>query len=151
MILKAKQFIKQFEIVFHTDWEYTKEQLGTDTDEFEGKQTFIKGEWISNWCNKDDLIEYYLKLKKEYSKENLKQFIYYFEAVFDKDWDYSTMNLGIEEQSGKSKEFDKKMGLETIHIISPEGTFLHPNLTEDELEMANWGNRDLLLKYYKEI
>jgi len=39
--------------------------------------------------------------------------------------------------------------LEVIYAISNKGTFLHPKLTDDELEKANWKNRDLLLRYYE--
>ena len=37
---KTKQFIEQFEIVFHTDWEYTKEQMGDEG--FKNGETFIE-------------------------------------------------------------------------------------------------------------
>ena len=144
-IKNLKNFIKQFEIVFHTDWQYTSELLGQDL--YLDEQTFIKGEWVSNWCNKDSLLEWFLKLEKEYSPENLKQFSYYFEAVFDTDWEYTKAFLGIEDETEKSKELD----IETIHIISPNGTFINPKLTADELAMANWKNRDLLLKYYRDL
>jgi len=62
-----------------------------------------------------------------------KQFIEQFEIVFDTDWEYSKDDFGEE----------------MIDLIASDGTFLHPKLTDDELEKANWRNRDLLLKYYE--
>jgi len=65
------------------------------------------------------------------------------------------MYLGIEEPTEKrlkeAEKFNRELNLETIYIIADTGTFLQPKLTEDELETANWGFRDLLLKYYKEV
>jgi len=127
---KTKQFIEQFEIVFHTDWKYTKEQIGDEG--FEDGKTFIESN-CSDWCNKDSLIEYYLKLKEVYSDEDLQQFLFYFKEVFDTDWEYSKDYFG------------------EIHndIIAKGGTFLYPKLTDNELKKVNWKNRDLLLRYYE--
>jgi len=133
MRTKGIQFIKQFEIVFHKDWQYTKEQLAAN--EFEDNETFIEGDWITNWCNKDSLIEYYLKLKEAYSDEYFQQFLHYFEEIFDTDWDYSKDYFG---------EINN-------NIIAKDGTFLYPKLTANELKKVNWENRDLLLEYYEEM
>ena len=127
---KIKQFIEQFEIVFHTDWKYTKEQIGDEG--FEDGETFIESN-CPDWHHKDSLIEYYLKLKETYSDEDLQQFLFYFKEVFDTDWEYS-------------KDYFCE---EMIDLIASNGTFLHPKLTDDELEKANWKNRDLLLRYYE--
>jgi len=132
MIKKIAQFIKQFEIVFHKDWQYTKEKIGDDA--FEDNETFIEGD-CSNWSYQDSLIEYYLKLKETYSDEDFQQFLHYFEEVFDTDWDYSKDYFG---------EINN-------NIIAKDGTFLYPKLTANELKKVNWENRDLLLEYYEEM
>ena len=86
---------------------------------------------------------------------HLTDFLNNFEEVFHTDWEYTKWNLGIEEASEKmtkeAEKFKSELNLETIYVIADDGTFLQPKLTKDELEIANWGFRDLLLKYYKEV
>lgn len=78
----------------------------------------------------------------------LKEFIKTFEEVLDKDWEYTKEMLGIPEETDEQKANAKAMGLETIEIISENGTFLNPKV-EDETE--NWGHRGKLLKLYREL
>ena len=141
-----KNFIETFEQVFDKDWSCSSAMLSEDLFRNE-MGTFLKGEWITNWYNRDDLISTFNILKETVSRNNknmhritahLTDFLHSFEEVFHADWEYTKLYLGIEE--------DFKEG-----IIADTGTFLHPKLTEDELKTANWGFRDLLLKYYKEV
>lgn len=80
--------------------------------------------------------------------EKIRDFIKAFEEVFDKDWTYSKQMMGVIEETEEQRENGRKMGLETIEMISPDGTFLHPKV-EDETE--DWGNRAKLLEAYKEL
>jgi len=146
MIDNIKKFIDIFEEVFHNDWNYSNEIYFTDA--FEKNETFLQSCWISNWCNRDELLERYQKLKEELSKTNLnniqiikivEKFLIIFKKVFHDDWDYTKSYLNVKDSSEDSKD---------IHIISPSGTFLYPKLTQNELEVTNWRNRGLLLKQY---
>lgn len=56
--------------------------------------------------------------------------------------------LGVSEETDEQKENAKAMGLETIEIVSKDGTFLNPKV-EDETE--DWGNRGRLLELYREL
>lgn len=135
---KAQHFVATYENLFHNDWSYSSEMLGVSV--FDEDETFIKCEWITNWCNKDSLDASFEKTKKELEKSNyseqklvehLKDFITNIEDVFDTDWEYTKLNLDIETSS--------------------DATFLHPNLDADELEIENWGFREMFLNQYQEI
>ncbi|MDW3195522.1 MAG: hypothetical protein R8G66_24305 [Cytophagales bacterium] len=81
-------------------------------------------------------------------KEEIRAFLNAFEEVFDRDWQYSKEMMGIRDLSEKDKEQDRAMGLESIEVISSEGTFLNPNV-DDEIE--DWGNRGALLQAYRQL
>lgn len=85
-----------------------------------------------------------------FSKRNkiTKEFIKTFEEVFDKDWNYTKEMLGIYEETEEQKKNAEEMGLETIDIISKDGTFLNPKI---ENETENWGNRAKLLELYRKL
>lgn len=76
------------------------------------------------------------------------EFIKAFEEVFHNDWKYTEEMLGVYKETEEQKNNAKEMGLETIEIISEEGTFLRPRI-EDETE--DWGNRGALLKAYRTL
>ncbi len=81
-------------------------------------------------------------------EEDIKVFLNAFEEVFDRDWKYSKEMMGILDETEEQKQFNKQLGLETIEIISAEGTFLNPKV-EDEIE--DWGNRGELLIQYRRL
>jgi hypothetical protein len=81
-------------------------------------------------------------------KESVKKFIEAFEQVFDKDWDYTKDQLGIYDDTPEQKQNILDAGLETLYMISPNGTFIHPKV-DDEIE--NWGHRGLLLDEYRRL
>ena len=80
----------------------------------------------------------------------LLEFLESFEEVFDRDWDYTKEMLGIsdEDETEEQKEALQKVGLETIYVISPDGTFINPKV-DDETE--DWGNRGKLLETYRKL
>lgn len=80
----------------------------------------------------------------------LLEFLESFEEVFDRDWDYTKEMLGIsdEDETKEQKEALQKVGLETIYVISPDGTFINPKM-DDEIE--DWGNRGKLLETYRKL
>ena len=80
--------------------------------------------------------------------EEIRVFLNAFEEVFDHDWQFSKEMMGIRDLSEKDKEQDRAMGLESIEVISSEGTFLNPNV-DDEIE--DWGNRRALLQAYRQL
>lgn len=77
-----------------------------------------------------------------------REFLAAFEAVFDDDWKYTQSMLGIPDVSLEKENIAKEFGLEPIHIISPDGTFLKPGV-DDEIE--DWGHRGLLLERYRRL
>jgi hypothetical protein len=81
-------------------------------------------------------------------RETLEKFLNAFEQVFDKDWNYTKEQLGIIEESDEQKQNLMQPGLETIYLISPDGTFLNPKV-EDEME--DWGYRGMLLLEYRKL
>jgi hypothetical protein len=81
-------------------------------------------------------------------KDRLIKFVDAFEQVFDKDWDYTKEQLGILGETEEQKQNSLDAGLETIHIISPDGTFLNPKI-DDETE--DWGHRGALLDEYRQL
>jgi hypothetical protein len=81
-------------------------------------------------------------------KDAVVKFLTEFEQVFDKDWDYTKQQLGISEETELQKENSRKLGLETIYRISPNGTFLNPKV-DDEIE--DWGYRGSLLREYRAL
>ena len=79
-------------------------------------------------------------------KDSIAEFLHLFEEVFDRDWEYSKEMMGIREETEEEKRAAKEMNLETIEIISSDGTFINPKV-EDETE--DWGNRGALLCEYR--
>jgi hypothetical protein len=69
----------------------------------------------------------------------VSDFLEAFEAVFDNDWAYTKEMLGIYDVNNTEYHED---------IISPHGTFLHPQV-EDEVN--DWGNRAFLLQNYRKL
>lgn len=82
--------------------------------------------------------------------KSLLEFLESFEEVFDRDWAYTKEMLGIaaEVETEEQKQALQQMGLETIYLISPDGTFINPKI-DDETE--DWGNRGKLLKAYRKL
>lgn len=85
---------------------------------------------------------------KEDLKLSVVEFLEIFEEVFHNDWEYTKSMLGIEDESLEQSLNAKDLGLQTIDILSRDGTFLNPNI-EDETE--NWGNRAKLLHKFREL
>ena len=83
---------------------------------------------------------------KEELYNTVLRFLETFEDVFDKDWEYSKEMLGIQEETTEQKRNAKEMGLETIEVISSDGTFLNP---KNDSEIEDWGYRGKLLKEYR--
>ena len=81
-------------------------------------------------------------------KLSLAKFLKAFETVFDKDWTYTKEMLGVKEETKEQAESAKAAGLETVHMVSPTGTFLNPGV-DDELE--DWGHRGELLCAYRNL
>jgi hypothetical protein len=81
-------------------------------------------------------------------RDSIEKFLRAFETVFDEDWTYTKEMLGIMEETEEQAKNSKDFGLETIHIISPDGTFLNPKI-EDEIE--DWGSRGELLDQYRKL
>ena len=79
---------------------------------------------------------------------SITKFLDLFEEVFDRDWEHSREMLGIKDETEEQKRAAQKLGLETIEIISRDGTFIHPKV-EDESE--DWGNRSALLIEYRKL
>ena len=80
--------------------------------------------------------------------DTIKRFIESFEQVFDKDWEYSKEMMGIQDETEEQKKNAKEIGLESIDIISGDGTFLNPKV-DDETE--DWGYRGALLQEYRKL
>tara|TARA_R110002073_G_scaffold53840_4_gene138822 strand:+ start:34439 stop:34717 length:279 start_codon:yes stop_codon:yes gene_type:complete len=81
-------------------------------------------------------------------KDKAIEFIKTFEEVFHNDWKYTKEMLGVYVETEEQKTNAKEMGLETIEIISEKGTFLKPNVEDEE---EGWGNRAKLLEIYREL
>ena len=80
--------------------------------------------------------------------DRVREFLYAFEEVFDRDWACTKGMLGIRGETTEQQAAAAKLGLEIIQIISPDGTFIHPKVT-DELE--DWENRARLLEAYRTL
>jgi hypothetical protein len=78
----------------------------------------------------------------------VREFLEAFEEVFRDDWQYTKSMLGIRDETTEQAEAIRKMGLETIYRIAPDGTFLEPRV-EDEIE--DWGARGMLLRRYRRL
>lgn len=78
----------------------------------------------------------------------LSEFLEMFEEVFHNDWIYTKSMMGIQDETEEQKQEAAEMGLETIHIISDEGTFIKPKVVD---ETEDWGNRGALLKKYRKL
>lgn len=81
-------------------------------------------------------------------KNAITKFLDAFEKVFDKDWNYTKEQLGIVQETKEQKKSSLELGLETIYLISPDGTFIHPKV-DDEIE--NWGYMAALLIEYRNL
>ena len=81
-------------------------------------------------------------------RDSIKKFLFAFEQVFDKDWKYTKEQLGVQEETQEQIQNSINSGLEPIYIISPDGTFLNPEV-DDEIE--DWGYRGSLLKEYRKL
>ena len=79
-------------------------------------------------------------------RDTLAKFLDSFEQVFDKDWDYTKEQLGIPDQANTEDQNENG-----IYIIAPSGTFLNPKVDDEDLEIVNWGNRQTLLRDYREL
>ena len=77
-----------------------------------------------------------------------KEFIAAFEQVFDADWMHTKEMLGIRSETPEQKKAAAAMGLESIYIISDDGTFINPKI-KDKTE--DWGNRGRLLAAYRKL
>ena len=80
--------------------------------------------------------------------DKVREFLNAFEEVFERDWTYTKKMLGIRDETEEQKAAAAKLGLETISIISEDGTFIHPKV-EDEVE--DWGSRSRLLAAYRAL
>lgn len=80
--------------------------------------------------------------------ENFKNFIKLFEEVFHNDWKYTKEMLHYIYETKEQKQNTEEMGIETITIISEQGTFIKPKV-EDEFE--DWGYRGKLLEQYRKV
>ncbi len=78
----------------------------------------------------------------------VRDFLDAFENVFDKDWNYTKEMLGVRGETAEQAEAARKMGLETIPIVSKNGTFLCPGVED---ETSDWGNRGALLERYRTL
>lgn len=78
----------------------------------------------------------------------IHEFLESFQAVFDTDWEYSKVMLGIHDATPEQDAALRELGLEGIPVVSPQGTFLAPGV-DDEGE--DWGNRGLLLARYRRL
>ncbi|EDY18582.1 hypothetical protein CfE428DRAFT_3967 [Chthoniobacter flavus Ellin428] len=78
----------------------------------------------------------------------VREFLEAFEEVFRDDWQYTKSMLGIRGETPEQTEAARKMGLETIDLIAPDGTFLEPRV-DDEIE--DWGARGGLLARYRRL
>lgn len=81
-------------------------------------------------------------------KDTIISFLTAFEQVFDKDWAYTKGQLGIVEETENQKLNALSIGLEAVYYISPEGTFLKPNVDD---EANDWGHRATLLNEYRKL
>jgi hypothetical protein len=80
--------------------------------------------------------------------QKAREFLEAFEQVFDKDWPYTKMMLGIHKETEQQKKAAAEFGMEIIPIIAESGTFIHPDV-DDEAE--DWGHRGQLLNAYREL
>ena len=78
----------------------------------------------------------------------VENFLKALEEVFDLDWPHSKEMLGIQDETEAQKKEAAKLGLETIQIISADGTFLNPKVPD---ESEDWGNRGKLLDAYRAL
>ena len=85
---------------------------------------------------------------KPESENLLAEFLEAFEDVFDKDWQHTKEMLGILKETAEQRQSAEAMGLEAVHMIEREGTFLNPRV-DDETE--DWGNRGRLLSLYRKL
>ncbi len=81
-------------------------------------------------------------------KHAIIEFLEMFEEVFDNDWVYTKSMMGIHDETEKQKQSAIEFGLETIDIISDNGTFINPKVTD---ETEDWGNRGALLNKYRKL
>ena len=82
------------------------------------------------------------------TNDTVREFLDAFEEVFDRDWAHTRQMLGIKNETKEEKRAAAKLGLETIPVISDDGTFVNPKV-QDEVE--DWGNRRRLLAAYRAL
>jgi len=136
LVEETAYFINLFTLVFQRDWKSSKKILKADL--FENKWSFIYSKWVTNWVNRDSLVDAYEVVQKNLSKKpismdtfkkELQAFIYYFELVFDEDWEYSNMLLSGEDECDG-------------------GTFLY---SKDDSPLIGWREREHLLENYEKV
>ena len=81
-------------------------------------------------------------------RAKIQHFMKCFEEVFHEDWAHSKGMMGIQDESAEQQAELAKVGLESIHMIEPDGTFLEPKV-DDEIE--DWGSRGALLAAYRNL
>jgi hypothetical protein len=81
-------------------------------------------------------------------KASLERFLEAFETVFDKDWVHTKEMLGVYNSVREQEENAEDEEDDVIYIISPDGTFLKPNV-DDETE--DWGYRGELPAAYRQL
>ena len=83
-------------------------------------------------------------------EKELALFFHWFEEVFDRDWPYTKIMLGIRETKDEDrKELEAIFGeCEIIYTIAPDGTFLNPRVDNPG---EDWGHRGLLLESYQRL
>jgi hypothetical protein len=83
------------------------------------------------------------------NKETLavvREFVQSFEEVFGNDWKYTKSMLGIHDLTPEQAAAEEAG--ETIPIISKDGTFIEPAVTD---EIEDWGHRGRLLERYRRL
>ncbi len=81
-------------------------------------------------------------------RDKVRDFLDAFEEVFDKDWAYTKLQLGIQEDTEEQKQACAEAGLKSMQLIADDGTFVHPKV-EDEVN--DWGNRAWILQAYRAL
>lgn len=87
-------------------------------------------------------------MKPNETTEAAMEFLAAFEEVFDRDWAHTKELLCILDETEAQKAAALAVGLETIHVIDPSGTFIHPKVDD---EAQDWGNRERLLNAYRAL
>ncbi|MEI9896762.1 MAG: hypothetical protein WDN28_23600 [Chthoniobacter sp.] len=123
---------------------FTARQLGDST----GIAAFLQPKFNFNSSMPDHARRRAYIPMKDQTLIAVREFLETFEEVFGTDWQYTKSMLGIQDQTPEQTDAVRKMGLETIHIIASDGTFLEPRV-DDETE--DWGRRGALLERYRRL